>query len=301
MISTRKKGEWLYLSIPSEWEGLSIASILKEKWNVPKTLLHHYRMNKSVKLNGEIISWSTFVKGKDSLQLHLFTNEEFGVIPEYKEVDVLFEDDHLLVVNKPAGMDTHPNETGQIGTLANAIAFYLQSQGIQTKVRHIHRLDKDTTGAVLFAKNKLVGAILDKMLENREIKRTYIALAQGRIKPAKGKIDAAIGKDRHHPTRRRVSPNGQKAISEYKVLEYLPKRDITVVELELQTGRTHQIRVHLSHIGHPILGDILYGGRDDIARQALHAVKIRFIHPISGEYIESVAPFTDDPAVFPGH
>lgn len=299
MLSTRKKGEWLELTIPTEWNGLSIEMILKDKLMVPKTLLHQYRMNKSVKLNGETIAWNSLVNVKDYLQIHLFAEEEFGVIPEYTDLEVLYEDDHLLIVNKPAGMDTHPNEDGQTGTLANSIAFHLQSHGVQTKVRHIHRLDKDTTGAVLFAKNKLVGSIMDKMLENREIKRSYIALAQGRIKTNKGKIDAAIGRDRHHPTRRRVSPNGQKAVSLYKVLKYIPNRDLTVVELELETGRTHQIRVHMSHIGHPLLGDVLYGGKNEIKRQALHAAKIRFTHPITNENIECAAPFIDEPVIFP--
>ncbi|MBP1940498.1 23S rRNA pseudouridine1911/1915/1917 synthase [Bacillus luteolus] len=299
MLKTGKQGEWLTVYVPRNLVGLSIEQLLREKWQTPKTLLHQFRMNKSVKLNGETTPWSSTLHIEDKLQVHLFTEEEFGFEPEYMDIEVLYEDDHLLIVNKPAKIDTHPNEPGQLGTLANGVAYYFQAKGIFTKVRHIHRLDKDTTGAVLFAKHKLAGAMLDRMLEAREIKRTYLALAQGRIKQAKGKIDAPIGRDRHHPTRRRVSPNGQTAISHYKVLDYYSKNDLSLVELELQTGRTHQIRVHMSHIGHPLFGDVLYGGRDEIDRQALHAAKIRLKHPITDESIEVRAPFLDEPAIFP--
>lgn len=299
MLKTGKQGEWLIVTVPTSWIGLTIEQMLKDKWQTPKTLQHQFRMNKSVKLNGEITPWNTSLKQDDRLHVQLFKEEEFGVEPEYMDIEVLYEDDHLLIVNKHADMDTHPNESGQLGTLANGVAYYFQSKGLFTKVRHIHRLDKDTTGAVLFAKHKLAGAMLDRMLEAREIKRSYLALAQGRIKQTKGKIDAPIGRDRHHPTRRRVSPNGQTAISHYKVLDYYSKKDLSLVELELQTGRTHQIRVHMSHIGHPLLGDVLYGGRDEIKRQALHAAKLRLTHPITDESIEVCAPFVDVPAIFP--
>jgi 23S rRNA pseudouridine1911/1915/1917 synthase len=294
MLNTGKQGEWLIIHIPPKWVGFSIEQILKDEWQTPKPLLHLFRMNKSVKVNGEVRPWSSIVNKDDKLHVHLFIEEEFGVEPEYMDIDILFEDDHLLIVNKPAEMDTHPNAPGQLGTLANGVAYYLQAKGIFTKVRHIHRLDKDTTGAILFAKHKLAGAMLDRMLEAREIKRTYIALAGGRIKQAKGKIDAPIGRDRHHPTRRRVSPNGQTAISFYKVLNYNSKLDVSLVELELQTGRTHQIRVHMSHIGHPLYGDVLYGGKGEINRQALHAARIKLNHPFTGEDIEVHAPITDE-------
>ncbi|QOR67264.1 RluA family pseudouridine synthase [Cytobacillus suaedae] len=299
MLKTGKQGDWLTVNVPTGWDGLTIEQLLREKWQTPKALLHQFRMNKSVKLNGEQVPWGSTLHKDDKFQVQLFIEEEFGVEPEYMDIGVLYEDDHLVIVNKPDEIDTHPNEPGQLGTLANGVAYYFQAKGLFTKVRHIHRLDKDTTGAVLFAKHQLAGAMLDRMLEAREIKRTYLALAQGRIKQAKGTIDAPIGKDRHHPTRRRVSPNGQTAISHYKVLDYDSKNNLSLVELELQTGRTHQIRVHMSHIGHPLLGDLLYGGRDEIKRQALHAAKLRLTHPITGEGIEVRAPFVDVPAIFP--
>ncbi|MFS0862411.1 RluA family pseudouridine synthase [Fredinandcohnia sp. 179-A 10B2 NHS] len=294
-----KIGEWLEILIPQDWDGLSIESILKDSWGIPKQMLHQFRMDKSVKLNGEVTLFNTIVRKNNRLLLHLFTEEEYGVEPEYTEnIHILYEDDHILIVNKPAGMDTHPNEKGQLGTLANVIAYHFQLNGVQTKVRHIHRLDRDTTGAVLFAKHKLASAILDRRLENREIKRTYLALVHGIVKQKKGVIDKAIGRDRHHPTRRRVSPTGQRAITTFKLLKTIPNKEASLIELELQTGRTHQIRVHMSDMGYPLLGDTLYGGKPVIHRQALHAAKIRLRHPITNDIIECEAPFLDTPSIF---
>lgn len=298
-MKTNKIGEWLEVIIPKEWDGLPIESILKEIWGMPKQMLHQFRMDKSVKLNGEVSPSNSIVRKNNRLLIHLFTEEEYGVEPEYTEnLHILYEDDHILIVNKPAGMDTHPNEIGQLGTLANVIAYHFQLNGVQTKVRHVHRLDRDTTGAVLFAKHKLASAILDRRLENREIKRTYLALVHGIMKQKKGVIDKSIGRDRHHPTRRRVSPTGQKAITTFKLINIIPNREASLIELELQTGRTHQIRVHMSDMGYPLLGDTLYGGKPVVHRQALHAAKIRLRHPITNDTIECEAPFLDTPSIF---
>ncbi len=299
ILFTKKLGEWFEISIPSSWDGITIEDALKVKWEMPKQMLHQLRMEKGAKLNGEILPWNTSLKVNDKFQIHLFMEDEYGVQPEYNpNLQILFEDDHLLIANKPSGMDTHPNEDNQLGTLANGIAYHFQAHGLFTKVRHIHRLDRDTTGAIIFAKHKLASAILDRRLENREIKRTYVALAHGIFRQKKGMIDASIGRDRHHPTRRRISPKGQKAITKYKVIQTFPAKKMSLVELELLTGRTHQIRVHLSHIGHPLLGDTLYGGKPTVPRQALHAAKIKLLHPLTNEEIICEAPFLDEPPIF---
>ncbi|MEH7381489.1 RluA family pseudouridine synthase [Bacillus sp. JJ1533] len=296
---TKRFGEWFEVSIPKDWEGMTIEDVLKKVWTVPKQMLHHLRMEKGVKLKGENKPWTTSLMHNDKLQVRLFIEEDFGVEPDYvPELQILFEDDHLLIANKPSGMDTHPNEEGQLGTLANAVAYHFQANGVQTKVRHIHRLDHDTTGAVIFAKHKLASAILDRRLENREIKRTYLALVHGIIKQKKGTIEAAIGRDRHHPTRRRVSPTGQKAITKFKVLQTFSNKKLSLVELELLTGRTHQIRVHMSHLGHPLAGDSIYGGQPIFPRQALHAAQISLEHPFTNEKIICEAPFLDVPPIF---
>ncbi|MED3575126.1 RluA family pseudouridine synthase [Cytobacillus praedii] len=285
MIQTKCFGEWFEITLPSNWEGYSIDDVFRIVWKAPKKQIHTIRMEKHVKVNGELINWTMPLKENDRLQLKLFMEEEFGVIPAYHEVDVLYEDEHMIVFNKPANMDTHPNTLEQTNTLANAAAFYLQAKGEQRKIKHVHRLDRDTTGAILFAKHALAGSILDKMLEERSIKRTYFALVHGQLKRKKGTIQEPIGRDRHHPTKRRVSASGQPAITHYELLEYNSKQNLSLIQCQLDTGRTHQIRVHLSSIGHPIVGDKLYGGKPLFERQALHAGKLVIPHPFTDENI----------------
>lgn len=285
MIKTKLFGEWFEITLPLEWEGFTLNYILRDLWKTPKKHLHFIRMEKRVKVNGELLNWEYPLKAKDRLQLRLFEEEDFGVLPHYHEVEVLYEDEHMIVLNKPEHMDTHPNSPEQTNTLTNAAAFHLQAKGEHRKIKHVHRLDRDTTGAVLFAKHSLAGAILDKMLEERDIKRTYLALVHGKMKRKKGIIHEPIGRDRHHPTRRRVSANGQDAITHFELLETYEKDDLSLIKCELDTGRTHQIRVHLSHIGHPLVGDLLYGGKPFLNRQALHAAKLDIPHPFTKEII----------------
>ncbi len=297
MITTRK-GEWIEFVIPPDWQGHSIERLLKETWGVPKRLMHQFRIEKGVKLNGQVIPWHTLLQKNDRLQLWLYKPEHLDIVPQYRELEILWEDEHLLVINKEAGIDVHPTEQTKTETLTNAVAFYLQSQGIFTKVRHIHRLDRDTSGAILFAKHALAGAMLDRMLEQRKIKRTYVALVHGIVKKKTGTIAAPIGRDRHHPTRRRVSKTGASAVTHYRVLDPSFQQQTSLVELSLDKGRTHQIRVHMSYIGHPLVGDTLYGGSSEQAqRQALHAVKLSFSHPFTNDPITCIAPVRDN--VFP--
>ncbi|MBK5486845.1 RluA family pseudouridine synthase [Bacillus sp. TH17] len=291
-METKKKGEWCEITVPTTWNGISIESLLKMEWEVPKKLLHQLRMEKGVTVNGEQRRWNELLKEGDKLQVHMFMEEEYGVEPEYGELNVVFEDDHVLIVNKQGQMDTHPSEKNGTGTLANLVAFHFQMQGLETKVRHIHRLDKDTTGGVVFAKHGIAGAIMDRLLMERKIKRTYMALVEGKVKKKQGTIDAAIGRNRHHATRRRVSPKGDQAITYYKVEKYFKKQNATLVTLQLETGRTHQIRVHMSYNGNPLVGDVLYGGQTTyMSGQALHAMKINFLHPITKEEIVVDVPF----------
>ncbi|MDQ0224337.1 23S rRNA pseudouridine1911/1915/1917 synthase [Metabacillus niabensis] len=291
----KRVGEWQEMKVPSEWANTTIHHVLLKEIGASKALIQKWNSAKAIKKNDQIADLNHKLQFGDRLSLHLFKNEDFGVLPEYEQIEVLYEDDHLLIVNKEAGIDTHPNHPEQKGTLANRVAFYYQMNGLQIKVRHIHRLDKDTSGAIIFAKNDLAQTLLDQALEQRNVKRTYIAIVEGRLPHSKGKIDQPIGRDRHHATRRRVSPKGQKAVTHYVVKQYLPSDNLAIVSLQLDTGRTHQIRVHLSSIGHPIIGDELYGGKKGlISRQALHAAKLSLLHPITGEKIEVRAQFPTD-------
>ncbi|MEQ2528026.1 RluA family pseudouridine synthase [Robertmurraya yapensis] len=288
MQISSKKGEWFEIIVPSDWNGISTEHLFWNVWNAPKKLTHQFRTNKEVTVNGSPANWHEALKTGDRLRIKLFSEVEFGVTPTYMDLEILFEDEHLLIVNKPAGVNTHPNSPEDTDTLANGVAFHLQANGESRQVKHIHRLDRDTSGAILFAKHALAGSILDKMLEERKIKRTYVALVEGKIRGKKGTINEPIGRDRHHPTKRRVSPNGQQAITHYQVIESSP--DFSKVKCQLETGRTHQIRVHFSHIGHPLIGDKLYNENPSGNRLALHAEQLQLTHPLTFEKIDVVCP-----------
>ncbi|ETT42717.1 RluA family pseudouridine synthase [Paenibacillus sp. FSL R7-269] len=196
----------------------------------------------------------------DRLRLALFPHREAGIEPVWQEAaaKVLFEDDFCLVVHKPAGMAVHPDGSSTEVTLDHIVAAHYAASGGGIAIRHIHRLDKDTTGPVLYAKNEYAQLVLDEDMREKKVSRLYAAIVEGAVPPELTVIDAPIGRDRHHAARRRVSPGGQAAVTRIVGREALPGG--TVVKLQLETGRTHQIRVHLSHAGHPLFGDDLYGG-----------------------------------------
>lgn len=300
MIHFTRQENNIIITVPEKWNSFTIEDFFKNYWHAPKKVIHEWRMSKEVTLNNERVPWSTKLNEGDFFSIPIFKEQDTEQVPACDlGIDILYEDDFLLVANKPAHMDTHPSEANDTKTLINGVAFHLKQTGQTCMLKHIHRLDKDTTGAVLFAKNRLVGSMLDKMLEERKITRTYYALVEGFIKSDEGTIQEKIGRDRHHATRRRVSPTGQTAVTHYKVLTRYPKQNLTLVSCTLESGRTHQIRVHFSHIHHPLAGDTLYGGKKTFPRQALHAYQIEFTHPISEENILCKAPFLDTPPIFP--
>ncbi|MED4227578.1 RluA family pseudouridine synthase [Neobacillus cucumis] len=299
MIKTKRTGQWLQIVVPHEWDGLTVNQLFRETWQAPKKLTHQFRTENKIICEGNRVNWNLPLTVGTTLQLHLFEEEAPQFQPFYQELSVLFEDDHVLIVNKPPFINTHPNDPiNENNTLINAATFYLLTKGESANVRQIHRLDRDTSGAILFAKHALAGAILDKMLEQRKIKRTYIAAVHGLLKQKKGTLNMPIGRDRHHAVRRRVSQSGQAAITHFQVIHENKQKKISYLKCWLETGRTHQIRVHLSHFGHPLVGDTLYGGEPIINRQALHAAKLEFFHPFTQEFIEIHAPLTDLPEIF---
>ncbi|WP_445486512.1 RluA family pseudouridine synthase [Niallia sp. 03133] len=299
MLKTERKGEWLFIHIPSKWNGMTIEEIFHTVLYASKKQIHLFKMGKKVMLNDRYENWKTTVQTKDLIKIKLFNDDATAIQPTYMDLPILYEDDFLLVVNKPAYIDTHPNAPEDHSSLLNGVVFHVLMNGEERQVKHIHRLDKNTSGCILFAKHELIGNILDQMLRERKIKRTYVAMAHGFFSAKFGTINKPIGRDRHHGTRRRISVNGQNATTHYKVLQQLKKDNLSLITCSLDTGRTHQIRVHLSSINHPLAGDTLYGGKAVFPRQALHAVKIQFTHPITEEKIECYAPFLDDPAIFP--
>jgi 23S rRNA pseudouridine1911/1915/1917 synthase len=301
MLQTKRKGKWLEIIVPEKWDGMTIDDLFRKIWEAPKKLTYQFRMENKVLLNGNKPNWNLPLIQGNKLMVLLFEDYFGEISPTYQEIPILYEDDHVIVFNKPAFMSTHPNNIElDKDTLLNAALYYLQGKGEFCNIRHIHRLDRDTTGAILFAKHSLAGAILDRMLEQREIKRTYIAIVNGTLSSKRGTIQEPIGRDRHHATKRRVSSTGQEAITHFQVLRVDKAAKHTYVKCWLDTGRTHQIRVHFSHLGHPLAGDVLYGGGSLFKRQALHAAKLEFSHPITGERIICHAPLIDKPPIFRG-
>ncbi|KIL40306.1 pseudouridine synthase [Gordoniibacillus kamchatkensis] len=278
----KRYGEWMELRLPrhistDEPPGENVAAQL----GIPPKLWARLQREGGVETDGR------------RLRLRLFPRQSPGFEPEWHNIDILFEDDFCLVAAKPAGMPVHPAERGRGGTLANAVAWHYEASGQETAVRHIHRLDADTTGPVLYAKNELALAVLDEAMRRKHIGRTYVAFVHGSIEQERIRIDAPIGRDRHHAGKRRVSPGGDPAVTLVETLERFG--DASLVRLTLETGRTHQIRVHMSHTGHPLLGDALYGGSTSrIGRQALHGEALAWPHPFGGETVRVEAPWPDD-------
>lgn len=278
--SGRRKGEWWELKLPESLTAAPIGVIMKQL-PIPGKLAAKW-----LAVNGA-------VKQGAHLRLKLFPQESPGFPADWAELNILYEDDFTLVVNKPVGVEVHPSVQGQRGTLAHAVAAYYEATGQSCRVRHIHRLDKETTGPVLYAKNEFAHYEFDKAMREKKIERIYLAVAEGVFEQRKGKIDKPIGQDRHHSTRRRVSETGEPAVTWYDVVETFNNHSL--VRLRLETGRTHQIRVHLSSIDHPLAGDGMYGGtRRYIHRQALHGEKLIWHHPWTGERMEVRAPLPED-------
>lgn len=203
---------------------------------------------------------------------------------------VLYEDDYCLVMNKPAGMPVHAAYPGQPGTLDLAAARHVLLQNDPLPVRHIHRLDDYTSGPVLYSKNDLAQLRLDEAMRDKLVDRRYIAVVHGAVKKRSATIDRPIGKDRHHAGRRRVVKDGDSAVTRYELVQ--ADAHASIVRIKLETGRTHQIRVHMSSIGHPLLGDALYGGDTrHLTHQALHGERLQFPHPLTNRLIEAAAPW----------
>lgn len=216
-----------------------------------------------------------------------------GLIAEDLPLNIIYEDDHVLVINKPAFMNTIPSREHPAGSIANRVAGYYSKQGIPSTVHVVTRLDRDTSGIMLIAKHRHVHHLMSEQQKRGEVKRTYVAFVHGHIAP-EGKVEAPIGRKSSSIIEREVREDGQYACTLFKRLREFDE-GYSYVQLRLLTGRTHQIRVHMAHIGHPLLGDDLYGGTlERINRQALHCRQIKFVHPFTGEQMMFEAELVED-------
>jgi 23S rRNA pseudouridine1911/1915/1917 synthase len=275
-------------------EGLMIKEFLKEK-EISRVALTDIKFKGGkILVNNMEVNVRYVLKAEDIVTI-IFPpeNPSEGVIGEKINLEILFEDQYILVINKPAGMSTIPSREHPIGSLANALLGYYEEIGMRATAHIVTRLDRDTSGIVLIAKHRHVHHLLSKQQQNGHVKRTYEAFAEGSLKLEMGSIEDPIGRKTDSIIEREVRNDGQYACTHYKVLKRY--KDFTHVELQLETGRTHQIRVHMSFIGHPLLGDDLYGGNLlKIKRQALHCKQIHFLHPFSGMEMNFTAPLPLD-------
>lgn len=248
-----------------------------------------------IAVNNKNIKSNYKVKAGDIIDIKIPEPVKLEVNPEDIDIEILYEDNDIVVVNKPQGMVVHPAAGNYSGTLVNALLKKCDNlSGINGVIRPgiVHRIDKDTSGVLVVAKNDNAHRSLANQFKEHSVKRAYIALAEGKIKDDEGIIDLPIG--RHHTQRKKmdvVKEGGRRAVTHYKVLERF--KDSTLIEARLETGRTHQIRVHMAHIGHPLVGDPLYGYKKQkfkLNGQALHAQLLGFIHPLTAEYMEFSTP-----------
>ena len=252
-----------------------------------------------VRVNGMAVKSNFKLSASDQIEVEIPELKEPDILPENIPLDILYEDQDILVVNKPKGMVVHPAPGHYTGTLVNAIMYHCKDNlsGINGVMRPgiVHRIDMDTTGSLLICKNDRAHQALAKQLKEHSITRKYHAIVHGRLKEDEGTIDKPIG--RHPIDRKKMSvhcTNGREAVTHYRVLKRF--QQFTYIECQLETGRTHQIRVHMSSIGHPILGDQVYGPAKcpyKLQGQTLHAKVLGITHPTTGEYMEFDAPLPD--------
>ena len=270
----------------------NIRQVLREKFGVSARLLTKLKKNKQIFLNGNNnIFLDKQVMSGDIIEFSLdFDEDNSNIFPSEMDLNILYEDDCLIIVNKPAHMPVHPSLNHYADSLSNGLKFYFDKINLKRKIRPINRLDKDTSGIVIFAKNEYAQ---DRI---RITSKIYLAILTGHFEGS-SIIDKPIARKDKSIIERCIDENGEKAITEYSVIKNfkIENEEFSLVKCILHTGRTHQIRVHMSSINHPILGDSLYGMESKyIDRQALHAYKIKFIHPITKKEIEVTAPIPDD-------
>ncbi|MBR2704589.1 MAG: RluA family pseudouridine synthase [Clostridia bacterium] len=272
----------------------NVKEVLKAYFGISERLLLRLKNTQNILLNSKPTYVSKEVTVGDIIEVLIdFIEDNSNIVPTKMNLSIIYEDDSYLVVNKSPNMAIHPSMLHYDTSLSNGVRYYFDSINLKKKIRPVNRLDKDTSGLVIFAKNEYIQECLVSQMKTKDMKKTYIAICEGIFKEKSGTINLPIARKPGSIIERYIDESGDQAITHYEVLKEL--NNVSVVKCTLETGRTHQIRVHLSYLGHPILGDTLYGKKKDIiSRQLLHAYKLEFIHPISKEYVSYVAPIPED-------
>ncbi|MCS7460814.1 RluA family pseudouridine synthase [Paenibacillus doosanensis] len=318
--------EPLTYHVSQEEDGILLKTILQSRMHLSRKLLSRLKLTEQgITVNGERQYISIRVREGDLVEVRMLKEESDDILPQPLPLDILHEDEQLLVLNKAAGMIVHPTHGHYVNTLANGVVHYWQQQGKSYRFRPIHRLDQETSGTLAVAKNPFVHQQVSEQMQAHQVKKEYIALVHGVMEDDQGTVNEPIDRDPDQPHIRIVTPSGYAAVTHYRVERRF--REATMVRLWLETGRTHQIRVHMKHLGHPLLGDKLYllgeptaavqtdadtetarsegsavsgglGGAGASAwgldRHALHACTLGFVHPGTKRWIEFEAPLPDD-------
>jgi len=285
--------------IPIENKGDRLDKFISssDDFDLTRTAVQNLITEGMITVNGKKIAKNYVLSGGETVSVEIPEPVVLDVLPENIPIDIVFEDDHLLVVNKPKGMVVHPAAGNYTGTLVNALMYHCKDRlsSINGVIRPgiVHRIDKNTSGLLIVAKTDAAHLGLAEQIKEHSFTREYETIIVGRMKEYKGTIDAPIG--RHHIDRKKMcvtDKNSKNAVTHYEVLEEF--REHSYLKLRLETGRTHQIRVHLSYVGHAVLGDDVYGKPvKDYEGQCLHARKIGFVHPITNEYLEFSSDLPD--------
>jgi 23S rRNA pseudouridine1911/1915/1917 synthase len=296
----------LIYEIDANDSGKNVKHILKNNLELSERLIKRLKNNGRIFCNSCPVYVNAIVEFKDIIEVKIDFDEECdNVLPEAMDLDIIYEDDALIIINKKPFIVVHPTFNHQSGTIANGIIHYLNSKGLIRKIRPVSRLDRDTSGIIIFAKNEYVQESLIRQMKDKSFKKEYFGIVYGLIEKSSGTINLPIDRKPESIMLRHVSESGSAAVTHFEVVEYL--NNATLLKFILETGRTHQIRVHCQATGHPLIGDTLYPFLPDdlptfdfdpinsiINRQALHSFKVNFIHPLSKNPMELVAPIPDD-------
>ncbi len=281
--------------VGKEGQDVKIRDYMKENLNLSGRFIRGSAMDRRLRVNGKEVKLNYKLQEDDVIEVTVNAEESQNIEGEDLNIKVIYEDDDLLIVDKPPFMVVHPTKSHPMGTLANGVIHHFRSNNDNSIVRLVSRLDRDTSGLIMIAKNQFSHMNLAKSMEKNLIKKSYLAIIHGNLENQEGTIDLPIGRSTDETIKRAVLEDGQRSITHYKIKESY--KEGTLVELVLETGRTHQIRVHLSYVGCPIYGEQLYSDFNDeelISRQALHAYALTLPHPRSGEILNFESTLPED-------
>lgn len=295
-LSYNESGEIMNLSyqIDTDEHYDNVLHVLKEQFLLSDRLITKLKKANKIYLNSLPTYTKKSVTVGDTVSVLIdFEEDNSNIVASNIPLNIIYEDDYLLVINKPANIAIHPSILHFDNSLSNGVKFYFDKLGLKKKIRIVNRLDRNTSGIVVFAKNEYIQECLIKQMKTNEFKKEYLAIAKGILESKSGTLNFPIARKEGSIIERTVSSDGDSAITHYDVVKEF--NNLSLVHIVLETGRTHQIRVHFSYIGHPILGDTLYGSPSkSINRQALHSYKLTFIHPVTKKVVSLEAPLPND-------